>query len=142
MMRDVKNNIRTHTHTFTYKQACSECSLCNAGEYIALDSYCTGATFTDISAGKCRPCRASCPSGQYLTGSCVTGSEVKDRTCLPCTSQCPAGQYALGRCDGSTTYDTRKCVPCGFCQPGQYQVHIHTMCVCVCVFFLYSCFLP
>ena len=111
-----------HSHTHTYSQACAECSLCNAGEYIAAESFCTGATYADTSAGKCRPCRASCPAGQYLSGSCVTGKEIKDRMCLPCTSKCPAGYYALGRYDGSSTYDTRRCVPCGFCQPGQYQM--------------------
>lgn len=66
-----------------------------------------------------RPCRASCPAGQYLSGAaCVLGNEIRDRSCAPCQSRCPAGSYTLGRCDGSTTYDTTRCAPCGSCQPG------------------------
>ena len=110
-------------------QACSACSLCNGGEYIASGAYCQGTGFSDTSAGKCTPCRASCPSGQYLSGSCVAGDETSDRTCLPCTSRCPVGYYSIGRCDGSTAYDTRRCAPCGFCQPGQYQVRRHALAV-------------
>ena len=37
-----------------FDEACEECSLCNAGEYVAGGSFCTGAGFEDTSAGKCR----------------------------------------------------------------------------------------
>jgi hypothetical protein len=37
-----------------YDEACEECSLCNAGEYIAGGAFCTGATYEDTSAAKCR----------------------------------------------------------------------------------------
>jgi hypothetical protein len=105
-----------------YTQACEDCTLCNAGEYIAANAYCTGAGFSDTSDGRCRPCRQSCPAGKYLTGACVAGNEAVDRLCAPCMNTCQPGYYALGRCDGSTQYDSRRCVPCGYCLPGQYQV--------------------
>lgn len=37
-----------------YDEACSPCSLCNSGEYISEGAFCTGATYKDTSAGKCR----------------------------------------------------------------------------------------
>jgi hypothetical protein len=45
---------KTCSGKMPYDEACEECSLCNAGEYIAGGAFCTGATFEDTSAGKCR----------------------------------------------------------------------------------------
>ena len=45
---------RTCSGRMPHDEACEECSLCNAGEYIAGGAFCTGATFADTSAGKCR----------------------------------------------------------------------------------------
>lgn len=45
---------KTCSGRMPYDEACEECSLCNAGEYIAGGAFCTGATFEDTSAGKCR----------------------------------------------------------------------------------------
>jgi len=105
-----------------FDEACAECSLCNAGEYIAGQSFCSGATFDDVSAGSCRPCRSSCPANHYLNGSCILGNEIKDRLCVPCSTRCPYGYYAIGKCNGTTDFDTKTCAPCGSCLPGQYQV--------------------
>ncbi len=43
-----------------YDEACAQCTLCNAGEYIADNAFCSGATFNDTSAGKCRWVEISC----------------------------------------------------------------------------------
>jgi hypothetical protein len=47
---------RTCSGTATFDESCEECSLCNAGEYVAAQngSYCTGSGYEDVSAGKCR----------------------------------------------------------------------------------------
>lgn len=45
---------RTCTGAKPYDEACEECSLCNAGEYVAGSAFCTGATYEDTSAGMCR----------------------------------------------------------------------------------------
>ena len=51
------HNFRTNTMCSglrTYDESCQACSLCNTGEYIADNAYCTGAKFSDTSAGMCR----------------------------------------------------------------------------------------
>lgn len=45
---------RTCSGQKPYDEACEQCSLCNGGEYVAGGAFCTGATYEDMSAGKCR----------------------------------------------------------------------------------------
>lgn len=115
----------TCSGTKPYDEACDDCSLCNAGEYVAGIEYCSGRGFVDATAGRCRACRVACPAGHYVTGECVTGQEMQDKTCKPCRTSCPVGYYLIGRCDGTAVgFDTTRCVPCDSCQPGQYQVGV------------------
>lgn len=49
-----KTNKTCWSGSATYDEACADCLLCNAGEYVAGGAFCTGATFEDTSAGRCR----------------------------------------------------------------------------------------
>ncbi|KAF4134077.1 TNFR/NGFR cysteine-rich region [Phytophthora infestans] len=66
-------------------------------------------TMLQVSVADCSPC----PTGSYLTSSCL---DLKDRKCSTC-SICPWNSYALEPC--RATQDTL-CYPCTECRTGQY----------------------
>eukprot|EP00941_MAST-03F_sp_MAST-3F-sp1_P004631 g4631.t1 len=95
---------------------CSECTICEFGEYIS--SKCGGQQDTE-----CTSCTTSCLRGQRMSGFC-DGTSMKDTIqCISCKRACPVGTYIVGECSGLTREDTVGCVACrNSCPVGQYLV--------------------
>ena len=75
----------------------------------------------------CLPCKASCPRGQHLTGTCSTSDDLQ---CTPCLNpkSCVANTYLSGTCAGQADYI---CSPCPAHSTGPTGATEASQCVCV-----------
>jgi hypothetical protein len=85
---------------------CDQC-MCPAGKWMEIKR------FGDVWKEGCRPCTTSCPTGQYISSSCIA---TVDAVCSSCTT-CPDGQYSSSSC---TPTSNVVCKQCGICSEGRF----------------------
>ncbi|EKX43447.1 hypothetical protein GUITHDRAFT_140491 [Guillardia theta CCMP2712] len=111
------------------------CQSLNPGHFTGCD--CNSNYYWDSSSHSCLKC-ATCSSGKYRSGGCISTSDTVCSTCSTCPSgkyrsggcsntsdsacstcsTCPSGYYKTGGCSG--THDT-VCSPCSSCPSGYYK---------------------
>lgn len=100
---------------------CKDCGTCGGGTFKA--GGCSGTQPND-----CQQCK-NCSGSQYETRAC---NHNHDRTCDNCTGSCPSGQYLSGSCggNGSRNNSCNSCPAGNYCTgnrnitqcpPGQYS---------------------
>lgn len=92
---------------------CKDCGTCSSGNYKA--GGCSGT-----QSNNCKPCE-NCSISQYETNAC---NHNHNRTCANCINSCPTGQYLTGSCGGNGTLNN-SCNSCtaGYYCRGDRNLH-------------------